>query len=153
VIAQALDSGRSIGRPHVAAALLAAGHVQTRDEAFARFLEHGRPAFVPRRGATPEDVIAMIANAGGVTSLAHPGLSAVDHIIPRLARAGLHALEAGHAEHDDPTEARYRALAAALGLAVSGGSDFHDDTGRRRCGLGNVALSAVDFAALEARRR
>ena len=153
VVTEALEGGRSVGRPHVAAALLAAGHVRTREEAFTRFLEHGGPAFVPRRGATPEDVIAMITNAGGVTSLAHPGLAGIDALIPGLAAAGLHALEARHTEHDAPTEARYRALAAELGLAVSGGSDFHDDTGRRTCGLGSVALSAADFAALEAKRR
>lgn len=153
VIALSLDVGRSVGRPHVAAALVAAGHVPNKDEAFARFLEHGRPAFVPRRGATPEDVIAVIANAGGVASLAHPGLTGVDDIIPRLTHAGLGALEVRHTDHDGPTEARYRALAAKLGLAVSGGSDFHDDSGRRRCGLGEVTLAAGDFARLEAVRR
>lgn len=145
--------GRSVGRPHVAAALLAAGHVQTRDEAFERFLEHGRPAFIPRRGAAPEEVVKVLTEARGVASLAHPGLTGVDDLIPRLARAGLQAIEVRHTNHDHATEARYRDLAAALGLAASGGSDFHDDTGRRACGLGSVTLSAEDFAALEKRRR
>ena len=152
VLAEARDRGRSVGRPHIAAALVAAGHVQTRDEAFARFLENGRPAFVPRHGASPDAVVGVVAGAGGVASIAHPGLTGIDDILPRLAGAGLHAIEARHTEHDEATEARYRALAATLGLAISGGSDFHDDTGRRRCGLGRVTLPLADFRRLEARR-
>lgn len=153
LLAHGRDGGRSVGRPHVADALVAAGHVRSRDEAFARFLSHGGPAFIPRKGAPPEDVVSVITSAGGVASLAHPGLTAIDDLIPRLAAAGLQALEARHTDHDPATEARYRALAASLGLAVSGGSDFHDDGGRRRCGLGSVTLSPADFALLQARRR
>jgi predicted metal-dependent phosphoesterase TrpH len=153
VIARGLDGGRSVGRPHVADALVAAGHVHTRDEAFARFLEPGRPAFIPRRGASPEYVVQIITGAGGVASLAHPGLTGVDDLIPQLVRTGLQAIEARHTDHDAPTEARYRALAVRLGTAVSGGSDFHDDTGRRRCGLGSVTLPPDDFARLLERRR
>ncbi|MBA3641618.1 MAG: PHP domain-containing protein [Acidobacteria bacterium] len=152
IVREGIATGRSVGRPHVAAALLAAGHVQTRDEAFDRFLENGRPAFIPRRGASPDEVVSIITTAGGVASLAHPGLAGMDAILPRLTDAGLHALEVRHTDHDDETEARYRRLAAELGLAVSAGSDFHDDTGRRRCGLGQVTLTAQEFAALEARR-
>lgn len=152
IVREGLATGRSVGRPHVAAALLAAGHVQTRDEAFDRFLENGRPAFISRRGASPDEVVNIITAAGGVASLAHPGLAGMDAILPRLAGAGLHALEVRHTDHDDEIEARYRRLAADLGLAVSAGSDFHDDTGRRRCGLGQISLTAQEFAALEARR-
>ena len=152
IVRHGLASGRSVGRPHVAAAHVAAGHVRTRDEAFERFLENGRPAFIPRRGASPDEVIGIITRAGGVASLAHPGLAGMDAILPRLSTAGLHALEVRHTDHDAETEARYRKVAAELGLAVSAGSDFHDDTGRRRCGLGQITLSAQEFAALEARR-
>lgn len=152
IIQQSRTSGRSVGRPHVAAALVAAGHVTTRDEAFRRFLENGRPAFIPRRGASPEDVVSILTKAGGVSSLAHPGLAGMDAIISRLAAAGLHALEVRHTDHDAATEARYRALATELGVAVSAGSDFHDDTGRRRCALGEMTLTSVELAALESRR-
>lgn len=152
IIHEGRTSGRSVGRPHVAAALVAAGHVTTKDEAFTRFLENGRPAFVPRRGASPDEVVGIITRAGGVASLAHPGLAGMDAIIPRLVGAGLHALEVRHTDHDAATEARYRALAADLGVAVSAGSDFHDDTGRRRCALGEMTLTAAEFAALETRR-
>jgi len=152
IVREGLATGRSVGRPHVAAALLAAGHVTTRDEAFDRFLENGRPAFIPRRGASPDEVVSIISNAGGVASLAHPGLAGMDAIIARLRDAGLHALEVRHTDHDAATEARYRVLAAQLGLAVSAGSDFHDDSGRRRCALGEITLTGAEFAALEAKR-
>lgn len=141
--------GRSVGRPQIAAALLAAGHVATRNEAFDRFLGAGCPAFVPRQGSRPEEVIAIIHGAGGIASLAHPGLTRRDDLLPALAAAGLDALEARHSDHDALTEARYRAQARELGLAVSGGSDFHGGSGHRIGVLGQVTLPPEDFHALQ----
>ena len=147
--------GRSVGRPQIAAALLDAGYVQSRDEAFTRFLEFGGAAYVPRFGASPSEVIAVIHDAGGIASIAHPGLNARDELIAPLADAGLDAIEARHSDHDPATEARYRALAADLGLLVTGGSDFHGDSGHRVSRLGAVSLAAGDFDRLSiaARRR
>jgi predicted metal-dependent phosphoesterase TrpH len=108
---------------------------------------------VPRRGASPDEVIAVVRRAGGIASVAHPGLTDVDRIIPRLAAAGLTAIEARHSDHDADTEQRYRDLAARHGLAVSGGSDFHGDSGHRIPMLGVITLPPEDFAALEARLR
>ena len=142
--------GRSIGRPHVADALIAAGHVRNRDEAFDRFLGYGCPAFVPRRGASAAEVIRVLQQAGGIASLAHPGLTRIDALIPSLAAAGLAALEVRHSDHDAETEARYRAIAASHRLAVSGGSDFHADDSARAPKLGVMTLSAEEFSALEA---
>ena len=68
-------AGAALARPQVASALLAAGHVETRDDAFRRFLEFGGPAYVPREGASPEDVIAVIHESNGLASVAHPGVS------------------------------------------------------------------------------
>jgi hypothetical protein len=144
--------GRSVGRPQIAAALLAAGHVATRDEAFTRFLESGGPAFVARCGSRPEEVIGIIHEAGGIASVAHPGLTRRDDLLPALVAAGLDALEARHSDHDAVMEARYRALARELGLAVSGGSDFHGDCGHRISILGQVTLPPEDLAALRGRR-
>jgi 3',5'-nucleoside bisphosphate phosphatase len=148
----AASAGRSVGRPLLADALVAANHARDRDDAFGRLLGNGGPAFVPRTGATPDAVIAMVRRAGGLVSMAHPGVTRMDDIIPRLAAAGLAALEARHSDHDRETEDRYRAMAARYGLAVSGGSDFHGDSGHRTATLGAVTLSPADFAALEARR-
>jgi predicted metal-dependent phosphoesterase TrpH len=121
----ASSAGRSVGRPLIADALVAAGHARDRTDAFDRLLGNGRPAFVPRSGPPPDEVISIVIHAGGIVSLAHPGLTCMDEVIPRLAEAGLAALEVRHSDHDALTEQRYRELAARHGLAVSGGSDFH----------------------------
>lgn len=147
--------GRSVGRPQIAEALIGAGHVRTRDEAFERFLTFGGAAYVPRLGTSPEAVVAIVHDAGGVASLAHPGVSARDELIAPLAAAGLDAIEAVHSDHDAATEARYRALAADLRVLVTGGSDFHGPRGHRAARLGKVALPSQDFEKLSdaAKRR
>jgi predicted metal-dependent phosphoesterase TrpH len=144
--------GRSLGRPQIADALVAAGHVRDRDDAFDRFIGTDRPAYVPRRGAPPDEVIDIVRKAGGIVSMAHPALTKKDEIIPRLASAGLAALEARHSDQDAAAEQRYRALAARHGLAVSGGSDFHGDAGHRGALFGTVVLPVEDFTAFESRR-
>lgn len=144
--------GRSVGRPQIANALLAAGHVQTRDEAFDRFLDASGPAYVARMGAPAAAVVKLIHDAGGIASLAHPGSNGRDHLIPALAAEGLDALEATHSDHDAQAEAKYRRLAAELGLVVSGGSDFHSETTTHRVSkLGIVTLPAGDLARLRER--
>jgi predicted metal-dependent phosphoesterase TrpH len=118
---------RSIGRPQVARAMIAAGYVASIEEAFRLWLGRDGPAFVPRAGASPEVVIATIHTAGGIASLAHPGRTGIDGRLPALAAAGLDALEAFHTDHDDRERARYVQTAGTLGLLVTGGSDFHGD--------------------------
>ena len=148
-----VDSTKAVGRPWIARALLAAGHVASTKEAFDRWLAHGRPAFVPRVGAAPDEVFARIHDAGGVASLAHPMLVGRDEWIPGFAGAGLDALEAYYAAHDGPATERYLALARRLGLAVSGGSDYHADESHGAVGPGSAALPRHEFDKLKARRR
>jgi predicted metal-dependent phosphoesterase TrpH len=144
--------GKSVGRPQIANALLEAGHVQTRDEAFDRFLNVSGPAYVARRAVPAAAVMKLIHGAGGIASLAHPGSTPRDHLIPALAADGLDAIEARHSDHDAPTEAKYRRLAGELGLAVSGGSDFHGEmAGHGVSKLGLVTLPADDFERLRTR--
>jgi predicted metal-dependent phosphoesterase TrpH len=146
-ILDAAGNGRSIGRPQIADALIRAGYAADRDDAFARYLEHGAPAFVPRRGAAPADVVAVVHQAGGMVSMAHPGLTRRDDLIAPLVALGLDAIEVRHSDHDAATEARYRALAAALGILATGGSDYHGDVGRRATTLGAVVMPDDDFEA------
>jgi 3',5'-nucleoside bisphosphate phosphatase len=80
--------------------------------------------------------------------MAHPGLTRRDDLIPALVSAGLDAIEVRHSDHDAATEARYRALAAELGILVTAGSDYHGDTGRRAADLGAVVMPEIDFEAL-----
>jgi hypothetical protein len=121
------ESGRSIGRPQVARAMVDAGHVRSTREAFDRWLGRDQPAFVARSGPSPETVISIIHRAGGLASLAHPGRTLIDRRIPALRDAGLDALEAHHSDHDSATADRYRRMADDLGLLITGGSDYHGD--------------------------
>lgn len=150
------DTSRSAGRPWIARALVAAGHVPNIGEAFNRWLSSGRPAFVPRLGASPEEVFARIHSAGGIASLAHPVLLKHDDWIPGYAEVGLDALEAYHTDHNEADTAHYLALAARLKLAVSGGSDYHADAAHGGGGPGKVSLPRGDYerllGALAARR-
>ena len=86
--------------------------------------------------------------AGGVPSLAHPGYTKQDAIIPDLVAAGLPAIEAYHSSHDEATTHRYLEVARQYGLAVSGGSDFHGEGTRRSEFFGVTALPSADFDRL-----
>jgi predicted metal-dependent phosphoesterase TrpH len=142
--------GGSLGRPLVARALVKAGHATDIRQAFDEFIGEGRPAFVPRVGPSPSEVVRIVALAGGVTSLAHPGVLKRDNIIPALVAAGLPAIEAFHSDHDADTTARYLALAEQHGLAVSGGSDYHGEPIRRRSAFGTIGLPPEHFERLRA---
>lgn len=139
----------SVGRPQIARALIEAGHVSSTIEAFDRFLFEGGPAYVPRRSASPHEVIGLIRRAGGLTSLAHPVLTGRDDAIPGMAEAGLFAIEAWHTDHDAQAIAHYVSLAARLDLALTGGSDFHGIARNRR--LGAVVLPEAVYGEFVAR--
>jgi hypothetical protein len=116
----------TIGRPHIAAALLRRGYVSTVQEAFDRYLAKGGAAYVEVPRIAPETAIAWIREAGGAPVLAHPGLYEDDELVERLARdGGLAGIEAYHADHGPEEERKYAALADRYGLLVTAGSDFH----------------------------
>jgi predicted metal-dependent phosphoesterase TrpH len=144
------DPSKSVGRPWIARAMVASGHAATVGEAFDRWLGYGRPAFAPRVGAPPEEVITRIHEAGGLASVAHPGLLEHDEWLPSLVDAGLDAIEAYHSEHTGEMTARYLSLAAELGVAVSGGSDYHADDVHGGTSLGEVSLPKQAYARLVA---
>lgn len=146
------DPRKAAGRPWIARALVAGGHVANMGEAFDRWLERGKPAFVPRLGASPAEVIVRIHAANGIASLAHPALVRRDEWIGGLAAEGLDALEAYHSEHDSIATARYLAMAAALRIAVSGGSDFHGDPSHGPSDPGAVSLPRDAYEELARRR-
>jgi predicted metal-dependent phosphoesterase TrpH len=126
--ASVADARRTIGRPQIADAMIAAGHVVNRREAFEHWLGAGRPAFVPREGASPEQVIEIAHAAGGLISLAHPGRTLLpDDRIRELAAQGMDAIEVYHSDHDASLVGKYGALADELGILRTGGSDFHGD--------------------------
>ena len=154
LLSAAARPGSSIGRPQIARELVAAGHVPSVQDAFDRWLAAGRPAFVPRTGPTPAEVIDAIHTAGGIASLAHPAVTKRDDLIAPLVDHGLDAIEVYHSDHAPEHVAAYRAMARKLGVLITGGSDFHgEDTSKperaHRAILGIVTLPAGDFTALE----
>lgn len=149
--AAAEKSGKALGRPLLAAALVKSGYVGSVAEAFEKYLGHGGPAFVARRGASPAEVVALVHGAGGVVSVAHPGKLKSDALIETLAEAGLDAIEAHHPDHDPAATAAYRARASKLGLLITGGSDFHGRASGRVDAMGKITLPAADFARLAER--
>ncbi|MCZ8511409.1 PHP domain-containing protein [Paenibacillus filicis] len=119
----------TIGRPHIADALVRKGYVGTMKEAFDRYLAQGAAAYVNPPRIDPVTAVRWIQEAGGAAVLAHPGLYGLDSLIPELAAQGLAGVEAYHADHTPEQEAHYAVLAAAYGLLVTAGSDFHGERG------------------------
>jgi predicted metal-dependent phosphoesterase TrpH len=148
VSAQVPD-GATVGRPHIADALVAAGAVPDRDAAFAELL-HGRsPYFVRHFAADPVETIGLVHAAGGVTVFAHPaasrrGRTVGDDVIAALAAAGLAGLEVDHPDQSAAERARLRGLAAELGLLVTGSSDFHGEGKANRLGEESTAPEVLD---------
>ena len=148
MIDEADAAGHAVGRPAIARALVEAGHVTSEQEAFDRWLADGRPAYVPRRGVPPAEVIRIVSRAGGVSALAHPGLLGRDDVVPGLAKSGLSAIEAFHGGHDAAAQSHYARLARQYGLAGCGGSDFHGDHDYRARRFGAVGLPRGHFKEL-----
>jgi predicted metal-dependent phosphoesterase TrpH len=145
-------AGGTVGRPHVAQALIEAGLVATVEEAFT-------PEWIGTRGrywaAKDEldvlEAIALVREAGGVTVFAHPaaaarGRTVGDHVVEQMAEAGLHGLEVDHVDHTPEARAHLRDLAGALGLVVTGSSDFHG--ANKSVALGANATARDQYEAL-----
>ncbi len=151
-----LDDGgppaASIGRPHVADALVRLGAAVDRDDAFRRFLAPGRPGYVGHWAAPLEQAVRVVQEAGGATVVAHPwgrhGPAGLDEeTIAALAAQGLTGLEVDHQDHDGPTRDRLRRIATDLDLVVTGSSDHHG-TGKVDHELGCHTTDAAQYARL-----
>lgn len=138
--------GESLGRPHVAAALCKQGYCKTPREAFQRFLEKGKPAFVKRLKIYATVAIQLIRKAGGVAVLAHPGLYKKDNLIPKLIPYGLKGLEAFHPNHNLTDCRRYCRIAQKYNLLITGGSDYH---GQDPDSGSSLATFGVDYHCLQ----
>jgi len=141
-----------VGRPHVAQALVRAGHVPSVDAAFQFYLGPRGQAFVPRPAFVSEDAIACIRDAGGAAVLAHPGGSLPLPTVEHLKEAGLDGIEIWHPQHGAAAVRRWREVAARLRLIECGGSDFHGT--HRGAALGDMPVPerTVDLLLDAARR-
>jgi 3',5'-nucleoside bisphosphate phosphatase len=137
-----------VGRPHIAQALLRAGHVPTIDVAFQRYLGTRGSAFVPRPAFHSAEAVRVIRDAGGAAVLAHPATIAT-RLVEQLAGSGLAGIEVWHPQHGASTQKRWYEVARALDLVPSGGSDFHGP--HRGVGLGEMPVPERALEDLRAR--
>lgn len=135
----------TIGRPHIAKAMVEAGVVKTYQAAFNDWIGDGAPACEKKSVQDPGELIDIIHQSGGVAILAHPGGAWTREGIRRLKRLGLDGIEVVHPRHTKKTEAMYRNLAFECNLLISGGSDFHSP--RRK--LNPLGKYTVEMAAVQ----
>ncbi|MFF9334990.1 PHP domain-containing protein [Streptomyces albogriseolus] len=145
----------SVGRPHVASALVELGVVGSVSDAFTpEWLADGGRAYVPKHETDPFEAVRLVKNAGGVTVFAHPaavkrGRTVPESAIAELAAAGLDGIEVDHMDHDPDTRTRLRGLADELGLLVTGSSDYHGS--RKACVLGEFSTDPEVYGEITRR--
>jgi predicted metal-dependent phosphoesterase TrpH len=139
-------TGDSIGRPHIANALVSGGHAESYHQAFSKYIGDGKPAYEKKEEYSIEDTVSLIAEAGGLSFLAHPGRSMNEALLFQLIKAGLDGIEVIHPSHSPDLVRYYRGIVDEYCLLESGGSDFHggakgDETLFGRIG---IPVEAVD---------
>ncbi len=153
-----IAAGGSVGRPHVAQALVEAGAVPTIGDAFSQeLIGTGGRAYVAKHALHPVEAVRLIRRAGGVAVLAHPahwrdGIPVPDALIEEMVEAGMDGIECAHPDHPPAVEARYREMAVRLGLAATGSSDCHG-TRYDPIRMGCRTTDPEEFEKLRARRR
>jgi predicted metal-dependent phosphoesterase TrpH len=147
---RAISGEGSIGRPHLAQALVETGKVKTISEAFDHYIGHGKPAYVPRTKLTPTEAVRMVRACKGVAVLAHPGLISLqvplEDLLEELIIDGIAGLEAHHPGHNRELTSYYERLAQEKGLIATGGSDYH---GPGRLARNRLGLATVPYRVLE----
>lgn len=125
-IVNQVAEGGSIGRPHIAKAITAAGGTSNVMEAYAKYINDNSPVYVKRKTVTPHDAVEIIYEAGGIPVIAHPhDLEIAEVLIKELMQHGLRGIEAYHRKHSPAIVEYFSSMAEELGLIVTGGSDFH----------------------------
>ncbi len=147
-VIQIAGNAASIGRPHIAQAILNNGYVSDFQEAFDKYIGADAPAYVPKYKLPTVEGTQFLYKAGGVPVIAHPGLSTTPDYVEYLARNGhIMGIEVWHPEHTPEQISIYYRLAEKYRLLKTGGSDFHGVPGRSR--LGEITVAYVSVAALK----
>lgn len=139
----------TVGRPHVAAVMIASGMSADHKQAFDKYLNPGRPAFEPKPNFSVEQGIKLINGAGGIAVLAHPG-TMPSAIVSNFVERGLDGIEVVHPSHPPDLQQHYRNIASHYWLIGTGGSDFH---GSRDYDFINFGVSVVPYSVVQALRR
>jgi predicted metal-dependent phosphoesterase TrpH len=143
----------SVGRPHIANALLQTGHTDTYHEAFAKYIGDGKPAFEKKYRISPREAFEVIAEAGGLSFIAHPGNTVPEHVLLELIHEGVDGIEAIHPSHSPDRVHYYQSIANEYFLLVSGGSDFHGGNRNDRDAIGRFVVTDEHIAAMHRRLR
>jgi len=130
----------SVGRPHIANALLEGGLTVTYHEAFFKYLGFGKPAYEKKYLVSPREAVAMIAQAGGLSFLAHPANAIDERMLLEMITAGIDGIEVIHPSHSPERVAHYRGIVNEYFLLASGGSDFHGGRRNDREALGRYFI-------------
>jgi len=141
--------GGVIGRPHVARALVEAGHVKDFDEAFEKFLGDGKPAAVSKMEIDPRACVDVIRKAGGIAVMAHPALGNQYDIVSELIAAGCVGVEVWHSAYDATATERLGAMALDHGWVRTGGSDCHGSIKGGEPILGQVGIGKAQWEKVE----
>ncbi len=149
---KALPNGATLGRPHLADALVNKGIIESRDEAFQGMLNNGSEFYVSHAAPTPEDAIRMIRSAGGVAVIAHPFASLRGKTLgvsdfKSLVDAGLNGIEVDHRDQNPDERAMLRGVAQDLDLVITGASDYHGNG--KLNSLGEYGTSPDQWERLE----
>ncbi len=142
------DMTGSIGRPHLARALVAKGYCSTVSHAFREYLVPGKPAYVEKYQVSLERAIEIIHQAGGIAVMAHPGISAPDELVIAAKECGLDGIEAHHCDHSATQVRHYVSLAEEHGLVTTGGSDFHGGKVRSNSRVGSAGVPTGTYEKL-----
>lgn len=140
-----IDDTTAVGRPHVAAVLVQAGHVASVEEAFERYLGPEGPGYVAKPAFPAEEALAMVHEADGIGVLAHPGHWTTTRQLRTLSNAGLDGIEVHHPSHSSSLRGYYQRVADGYDLLCTGGSDYHGRSDKEERHFGTVGMSEREW--------
>lgn len=148
-VIEAAGDADSIGRPHVADAIVKRGYAYDPHDAMRKYLQQGKVGYVPKHKLAPSAAFGVVRAAGGLSILAHPGRSPHDELIAPLLQSGMDGIEALYRSHSPVLRRFYAGLAQRYEKAISGGSDYHGPDLTPDIQVGDAGVDKHVFAALK----
>lgn len=145
VLLREVETNPSVGRPHVAEALVRSRHVDTIRQAFQEYLARDCPGFVAKPAFPASEALRLVHEADGVGVLAHPGHWTPSKRLRHLVEVGLDGIEITHPSHDSTLQQYYGRMAQTYDLCVTGGSDYHGRTEEDDCAFGTLGMTQDEW--------